>query len=90
MLADEDNKNLKKEPKPLQQTLNKHRFLGKMRLAACRREKAMAHYKALRLVRRRPFAQKNHRSVSESVLGREAFLPVWSLSTQAYALPRPA
>jgi hypothetical protein len=50
----------------------------------------MAHYKALRLVRRRPFAQKNHRSVSESVLGREAFLPVWSLSTQAYALPRPA
>ena len=59
-------------------------------LAACRREKAMAHYKALRLVRRRPFAQKNHRSVSESVLGREAFLPVWSLSTQAYALPRPA
>jgi hypothetical protein len=59
-------------------------------LAACRREKAMAHYKALRLVRRGPFAQKNHRSVSESVLGREAFLPVWSLSTQAYALPRPA
>ena len=50
----------------------------------------MAHYKALRLVRRRPFAQKNHRGVSENVLGREVFLPVWSLSTRAYALPRPA
>ena len=59
-------------------------------LAACRRENAMAHYKALRLVRRRPFAQKNHRGVSENVLGREVFLPVWSLSTRAYALPHPA
>jgi len=45
----------------------------------------MAHYKALRLVRSRPFAQKNHMSVSESVRVREAFLPVWYLSTIAYA-----
>jgi hypothetical protein len=60
-----------------------------MILAACRRENAMANYKALSLVRRRPFAQKNHRSVSESVRVREAFLPVWSLSTIAYALPVP-
>jgi hypothetical protein len=29
---------------------------GKVTLAACRREKAMTHYKALRLVRSRPFA----------------------------------
>ena len=50
----------------------------------------MANYKALRLVRSRPFTQKNHMSVSESVLGREAFLPVWYLSTIAYALPRPS
>jgi len=50
----------------------------------------MANYKALRLVGSRPFAQKNHRSVSESVLVREAFLTVWSLSTIASALPRPA
>jgi len=50
----------------------------------------MAHYKVLRLVRSRPFAQKNHRSVSESVLEREALLPVWSLSTRAYALSCPA
>ena len=59
-------------------------------LAACRRENAMAHYKALRLVRSRPFAQKNHMSVSESVRVREAFLPVWYLSTIAYRLPRPS
>ena len=58
-------------------------------LAACRREQAMAHYKALRLVRSRPFAQKNHMSVSENVRVREAFLPVWYLSTIAYAWPVP-
>ncbi len=44
----------------------------------------MAHYKALRLVRSRPCAQKNHLSVAESVRVREAFLPVWSLSTLAW------
>jgi hypothetical protein len=57
-------------------------------LAACRRENAMAKCKALSLVRSRPLTQKNHLSVSESILVREAFLPVWSLSTIAYALPR--
>jgi hypothetical protein len=50
----------------------------------------MTHYKALRLVHSRPFAQKNYLSVSESVLVREAFLPVCSLSTIIYALPRPS
>ncbi len=49
----------------------------------------MAHYKALRLVRSRPCAQKNHLSIAESVRVREAFLPVWSLSTLAYAWPVP-
>ena len=33
---------------------------------------------------------ENYMSVSDSALGREAFLPVWSLSPIAYALPRPA
>ena len=50
----------------------------------------MANYKALRLVRSRPFAPKNHMSVSESVLVREALLAVWSLSTIVYTLPRPS
>jgi len=50
----------------------------------------MANYKALRLLRSPPFAQQNHLSVSESVLVREACLPVWYLSTIAYALPRPS
>ena len=59
-------------------------------LAACRRENALTNYKALRLVHSRPFAQKNYLSVSESVLVREAFLPVCSLSTIAYALPPPS
>ncbi len=49
----------------------------------------MANYKALRLVRSRPLAQKNPVSVSESVRVREALLPVWYLSTIAYALPVP-
>jgi len=35
-------------------------------------------------------SQTNHMSVSESVLVREAFLPVWSLSTIEYILPRPS
>jgi hypothetical protein len=48
----------------------------------------MAHYKALRLVRSRPFAQQNHLSAFESILVHEAFLPVGSLSAIAYALPR--
>ena len=48
----------------------------------------MAHYKALRLVRSRPFAWKNHLSAFESVLVREAFLPVWSLSAIVYTLSR--
>ena len=34
--------------------------------------------------------QQNHRSVSESVLVREALLAVWSLSTIVYPLPRPS
>ena len=38
-------------------------------------------------IRSRPFTQKNHMSVSESVLVREAFLPIWYLSTIAYTLP---
>jgi hypothetical protein len=50
----------------------------------------MANYKAMRLVRSRPFAQKNYMSVSESVRVREAFLSVWYLSTIAYTLPRPS
>ncbi len=41
-------------------------------------------------IRSRPLAQKNHLSVSESVLVREAFLPVWYLRTLAYPLPRPS
>jgi len=56
-------------------------------LAACRRENAMANYKALRHVHSRAFAQKNHMSVSESVRVREASLPVWYLSTIVYAFP---
>jgi hypothetical protein len=50
----------------------------------------MAKCKAVSLVRSRPFTQKNHLSVSESVLVRKALLPVWYLSTIAYALPRPS
>ena len=50
----------------------------------------MTNYKALRLVHSRPFAQKNYLSVSGSVLVHAAFLPVCSLSTIAYALPRPS
>jgi hypothetical protein len=50
----------------------------------------MAKCKALSLVRRRPLTQKNHWGVSESVLGREACLPVWSLSPRASRLPRPS
>ncbi len=50
----------------------------------------MAHCKALSLVHSRPLTQKNHLGVSESVLVREAFLPVWYLSTIAYGLPRPS
>ena len=50
----------------------------------------MAKCKALSLVRSRPHTQTNHLSVSESVLVREAFLPVWYLSTIAYALLRPS
>src|SRR5215470_8994897 len=65
-------------------------FLVTVRLAACRRENAMAKCKALSLVRSRPHTQTNHLSVSESVLVREAFLPVWYLSTIAYALLRPS
>ena len=38
-------------------------------------------------IRSRPFTQKNHMSVSESVLVREALLPIWYLSTIAYTLP---
>ena len=57
-------------------------------LAACRREQAMAHYKALRLVRNRPFAWKNHLRAFESVLVREAFLPVGFLSAIEYVLLR--
>ena len=49
----------------------------------------MANDTALRLVRRRPLAQKHHRRVSARVLVREAFLPVWSLSPIAYAWPVP-
>ncbi len=63
---------------------------GVRALAACRRENAMAKCKALSFVRSRPLTQKNRLGVSESVLGCEAFLPVWSLSTIAYGLPRPS
>jgi hypothetical protein len=38
-------------------------------------------------IRRRPLTQKHHLSVSDSVLVREAFLPMWSLRTRAYTLP---
>ncbi len=50
----------------------------------------MAKCKALSFVRSRPLTQKNRLGVSESVLVCEAFLPVWSLSTIAYGLPRPS
>jgi len=55
-------------------------------LGACRREKAMAHYKALRLVHSRPFAEKHHLSAFESVLVREACLSVGFLSVLKYLL----
>jgi hypothetical protein len=48
----------------------------------------MAHDKALRLVRSRPCAEKNHLSAFQSILVPEACLPVGSLSALAYALPR--
>jgi hypothetical protein len=38
-------------------------------------------------IRSRRFTPKNPMSVSESVLVREAFLPIGSLSTIAYTLP---
>ena len=34
--------------------------------------------------------QKNHMSVSESILVYEAFLAIWSLSTRVYTLPCPS
>ncbi len=56
-------------------------------LGACRREKAMAHYKALRLVHSRPFASKHHLSAFESVLVREACLSVgYRNSRHAYPM----
>jgi hypothetical protein len=59
-------------------------------LAACRREKAIAHYKALRFVRRSTMCLENPLSAFGSVLVREAFLPVGTLRAIAYALPRPS
>jgi hypothetical protein len=50
----------------------------------------MANYKALRLVRSRPFVPEKPQSVSERILVREAFLPVWYLNTIAYTLLRPS
>ena len=74
---------------PLERRLQKSIRLMFCDLAACRRDNAMAKYKAFRLVRSRPFAQKNL-VVSESILVRETFRPVWYLRTIAYTLPRPS
>jgi hypothetical protein len=59
-----------------------------MEASSLSERKCYGECKALSLVHRRPLTQKNRLGVSESGLVREALLPVGSLSTIAYGLPR--